>query len=498
MDFIKLKELPRIVPVADQDSDSRLFKSFKKRLEQSSGIESDVTAICFSPTTESSQVAVACGSKVQLLDCGFGNLSETASWSKHKNIVRCLSFRNDGKLLIAGDGDGAANIYDVAVTRNIIRRLRGHDGPVVAVAFCSDKSRVATAGEDQTVKIWDVPTGQVLLNLTGHSDAVRSLVPVGENGLISAGADGKIIQWDLRNEGQAMVTVSHGHPIERLALFGSGAMFFSIGGGTVRLWDVRTMTEVRESSEMKHTKPVTSGVVSECGDFLATSSYDMTIKITRIATWEVVASFTCSHPVTSMAWHRDTVIYGLENGSWGLRQKRFENIDSRTETEAPSVTIPDETRYYKTNVIEVQSNGRPVKESNADYLLRKFEYRKLIDFLIESPLPTPLALAIVDELIQRGGLQAALRDRTPEELILVISWCSRYLVGDPRCSIAIVAQMLDTVVEMNSRSFACPQNEAGVKLVEAVKILSGKLSQEMTLQYKAVALAGLVESLISS
>ena len=498
MDFVKLKELPRVTATIQDDVDTKKFKAYKKRVEESCGIQSDVSAMSFCPVSESSQLALACGSKVEILDVGFATTSEYASWSKHKNLVHCIAYRKDGKLLVAGDGDGAANIYDVAVSKTIIRRLRGHDGAIQAVTFCHDKSRVATGGKDQAVKIWDVPTGQVIQNLKGHSDSVRVLLAIGEQGLVSAGADGKIIQWDLRDQGQALAVVEHGHPVEKLAMFDSGAMFFSIGGGAARLWDVRTMKEVKEAASLKHTKPVTSAIVSECGDFVATSSYDMTVKITRIATWEVVASFTSPVPVTAMAWRGESLVYGCENGSWIIRQKRLEESAPVT-TEATWV-LPDEARYYRTNVVANADGSRPKtgKESTADYLLRKFEYRKLVDFLVDSAVQTPLAMAITDELIQRGGLVAALRDRPTEELVKVVEWCSRNIVADPRCSIGLVAQVIDLVVQGNARAFACPQGEAGTKLVNAVKVLNGKISQEMTLQYKASSLAGLIESLMVS
>ena len=501
MDFVKLKELPKISATIEEDVDARKFKAYKKRCEESCGVGSDINAMRFCPTSESSQLAVACGTKVQIYDIGFSSVTETSSWSKHKNVVHSLTYRKDGKLLIACDGDGSANIYDIAGTRDIIRRLRGHDGAIYASAFCGDNSRVATGGKDQSIRVWDVPTGQVIASLKGHADSVRAILAVGEDGLLSAGADGSIIQWDIREKCQAIATASHGHPVEQLAMFETGALFFSIGGNTCRLWDVRTMTEAGPAMAIKHTKPVTSAVVSACGDFLATASFDLTVKITRISTWDVVASFTAPAPVTAMTWKGESLVYGLETGSWILRQKRFESTPSAVaEQDAPSLLTTDEARYYRTNIVDAQtgSRGSTNKESNADFLLRKFEYRKLVDFLVESATQIPLTIAITDELIQRGGLLAALRDRPTEELIKVVEWCSRNLVVDPRCSIGLVAQVLDTVVEGNTRAFASPDGEAGAKLVKAVQVLNGKISQEMTLQYKATALVGLVESLLTN
>ena len=500
MDFIKLQELPKLSANIEVSSGYKMFKAYKKRFEHSCGIVSDVSAMSFCPSTDISQLAVTCGSKVVLYNMEFNSATEVSSWSKHKNLIHCLSYRKDGKLLIAADGDGSANIYDVGVTKAIIRRLRGHDGAIYATCFCGDGTRVATAGIDQTVKIWDVPTGQILHTLKAHSDVVRCLVPIGENGLLSAGSDGLIIYWDV-TEGSQIAVASHGSPIERLALFESGAMFFSLGSGKARLWDVRTMKETREACVVRHTKPVTSAQVSSCGDYLATGSYDMTVKITQISSNEVVGSFTCESAVTSMAWRGDSICIGLESGKWFARQRRIVDTGSELSTAAPTVDqMPDtNVRYYSTKTLsgDVTSN-RITKDSTPDYLFRKFEYGKLVDFVIESNSSTELSFAVLDELIRRGGLEPAIRGRTLEQLTAIVNWCTRNLIADPRYSISIVSQVISAMIEENARTIASPaDDQLARKFIESVRSLNNKIGQELTFQYRASALVGLIESVMS-
>jgi U3 small nucleolar RNA-associated protein 15 len=495
MDFIKLQELPKLSSSLNESSSKRLFKSFKKRLEESCGAVSDVTAMSFSPSTDISQLAVACGSKVVLYDIGFGVAGEVCSWAKHKNLISCIAYRKDGKLLIAADGDGSANIYDVGVTKTIIRRLRGHDGAIYSTCFCGDGTRVVTAGIDQTVKVWDVPTGQILFTLKGHTDAVRCVIPIGENGILSGGADGQIIYWDI-TDGSQITATTHGCPIEKFALFDSGALFYSLGSGKVRLWDVRTMKEVQEVTPVRHTKPVTCAQVSDCGDFLATCSFDMTVKITQIKTGEVVGSFACESPVTSLAWRGDSICIGFETGKWIARQRRIEAEPVVAAPMIDQVALDSNIRYYSTKTIGSDaSNNALKKQSTPDYLFRKYEYGKLVDFVLESNSPTQLSLAILDELIQRGGLQPALRGRTIEQLTMLVNWCTRNLVADPRCSVSIISQVVHALIEQNPRTIA--QDELGKTFTESVKNLNNKIAQELTMQYRAATLVGLIESVMS-
>jgi WD40 repeat protein len=52
----------------------------------------------------------------------------------------------------------------------------GHSGPVASVVFSPDGSRVASASRDNTVRVWDVQTGECQHTLQGHSNDVLSVV----------------------------------------------------------------------------------------------------------------------------------------------------------------------------------------------------------------------------------------------------------------------------------------------------------------------------------
>ncbi|HEY2761166.1 MAG TPA: WD40 repeat domain-containing protein [Pirellulales bacterium] len=73
----------------------------------------------------------------------------------HEQLVHCVAYSPDGKLLASGSGDCTAKLWDNE-KREELATLRGHTSDVGSLAFSHDGRYLATAGFDQAVLIWDV------------------------------------------------------------------------------------------------------------------------------------------------------------------------------------------------------------------------------------------------------------------------------------------------------------------------------------------------------
>src|SRR5262249_32267996 len=73
----------------------------------------------------------------------------------------------------------------------------GHTDWVTSVAFSPEGQRLASASNDQTIKIWDAANGQPILSLRGHTDRTSSVAFGGAGRhLVSGSADQTVKVWE--------------------------------------------------------------------------------------------------------------------------------------------------------------------------------------------------------------------------------------------------------------------------------------------------------------
>ena len=53
--------------------------------------------------------------------------------------------------------------------------LREHSGDVTSVAWSTDGQRLASTGDDRTIKIWNMETEEALVSFCGHTGVVNSV-----------------------------------------------------------------------------------------------------------------------------------------------------------------------------------------------------------------------------------------------------------------------------------------------------------------------------------
>src|SRR5262249_25370804 len=85
----------------------------------------------------------------------------------HDHRVVSAVFSPDGSRIVTASDDGTARIWDAATAQEIAI-LRGHDYRVLSASFSPDGSRILTALRDRTARIWDAATAKEIAVLRGH------------------------------------------------------------------------------------------------------------------------------------------------------------------------------------------------------------------------------------------------------------------------------------------------------------------------------------------
>ena len=166
------------------------------------------------------------------------------------------------------------------VATSAFAQLRGHGGPVRALAISADGQIAISGSFNSTAIRWSLTRNAAEQVLRFHSDAVNAVAWLRDGRAATAGADGRIAIWTSGKTEPDAVLEGHTAPIVALAASPDGATLASASWDhTVRLWPLaggapRVLAE--------HSQNV-NGVAFAADRALISVSYDQSVRIWPLA-----------------------------------------------------------------------------------------------------------------------------------------------------------------------------------------------------------------------
>lgn len=189
------------------------------------------------------------------------------------HVVTCLQF--DSEIILTGSDDSNIDIYSTRSGKSLMR-LEGHDGGVWALEYVGNL--LVSGSTDRSVRVWNMATGKCLQVFQGHTSTVRCLQIL------------QPVQIGTAQDGTPIMM-----PKEPLIITGSR-------DSTCRVWKmpkqddisiIQTAPPVLETDNPYYVRTLNGHhgsvrAIAAYADTLVSGSYDLTVRVWKISTGEVV------------------------------------------------------------------------------------------------------------------------------------------------------------------------------------------------------------------
>ena len=182
---------------------------------------------------------------VRLLQVETGVLVD--SWPTGQVEVNSACFMPDGRSMWTAGDDGTVRRWDLS-THEELQRIEAHpDAKVFKVKYCQALQLLLTCGTDGPIRLWDVGRGGEPAGvLEGHSDWVQDLVllPDGRR-VVSASDDFTVRVWDLASRRELRRQMFDDSKMRDLALSPDGRTL-AVCSQRLVIFDLMSESEVLE------------------------------------------------------------------------------------------------------------------------------------------------------------------------------------------------------------------------------------------------------------
>ncbi len=233
-------------------------------LKQSQPIKS----VAFAPN---SQTLATCSADrtVVIWDAETGEKVRTLT---HAVEGTCVAYAPDGGSLASALVDLTVGLWNLETSRRKRRHTYAHSNSIRSLCFHPSGKSLFSGSEDEAAVLWDVVSGQRVLNLT-HTSGVVSVACSPDGIFLASASNDKTANIWEHSTGRLHVVLQHQTELRSVAFSPDSRTVVTTSADVmVRIWDCASGENVAVLSA--HSANVNTTAFSPCGQFLATGADD--------------------------------------------------------------------------------------------------------------------------------------------------------------------------------------------------------------------------------
>jgi len=138
-------------------------------------------------------------------------------WPAYERTINAIAFSPDGKRIATASDEDTLKIWDITTGKELLSIAAKGQG-IAAIAWHPNGKQIATGHWNKTIGIWNAENGKLIQTLTGHKENILALAYDADGSRIASGSgDDTLKLWNAET-GKAIQTIDSGNEYDITAV----------------------------------------------------------------------------------------------------------------------------------------------------------------------------------------------------------------------------------------------------------------------------------------